>query len=38
MDDLIIKAGAGDKNLKLFITSADGSPLEGKFKINYKVN
>jgi hypothetical protein len=38
MDDLIVKAGAGDREVRLFITAADGSPLEGKFKINYKIN
>lgn len=39
MDDLIIKAGSDrDKTFKLFITAADGSPLEGNFKINYKID
>tara|TARA_R110000868_G_scaffold170276_4_gene405495 strand:+ start:2589 stop:3116 length:528 start_codon:yes stop_codon:yes gene_type:complete len=39
MDDLIIKAGvSSEERFNLFITAADGSPLEGKFKINYSIN
>jgi hypothetical protein len=35
MDDLIIRCGSGAGTFDMFVRAADGSYLEGKFKINY---